>query len=59
MEEVWGLLRCSNLNCKVITKKGAKERSIYNRDYNSRKNMQKIVEYLKKHNERPKKYQKE
>ena len=59
MEEVWGLLRCSNLNCKVITKKGAKERSIYNRDYNSCKNMQKIVEYLKKHNERPKKYQKE
>ena len=58
LEEVWGLLRCTNLKCKVITKKGEK-RSIYNRDYNSCKNMLKIVENIREYGERPKKYKKE
>jgi hypothetical protein len=58
LEEVWGLLRCTNLKCKVITKKG-KKRSIYNRDYNSCKNMLKIVENIRENGERPKKYKKE
>ena len=58
LEEVWGLLRCTNLKCKVITKKGEK-RSIYNRDYNSCKNMLKIVENIRECGDRPKKYKKE
>jgi hypothetical protein len=42
----------------VITKKGEKM-SIYNRDYNSCKNMLKIVENIREYGERPKKYKKE
>jgi len=52
IEEVWGLRRCSNLNCKVITKKG-EVRRVYNRDDNAVMNMIKIVNNLIKHNKRP------
>jgi hypothetical protein len=53
IEEVWGLRRCSNLNCKVTTKKGVLCRRVYNRDDNACMNMIKIVEHIKKHGTRP------
>ena len=54
--EVWGLRRCSNLQCTSITKSGAVCRKIYNRDYNSCLNMHKIVQYLKTYGKRPHEY---
>jgi len=56
MEEVWGLRRCSNLNCKVKTQNGIMCQRIYNRDDNAVMNMIKIVEYLKKYGKKPPKY---
>ena len=55
-EEVWGLRRCSNLNCKATTKKGIICPRLYNRDDNACMNMIKIVEYLKKYGKRPAMY---
>lgn len=55
-EEIWGLRRCSNLKCTVRTKNGKECERIYNRDDNAAMNMAKIVNHLKKYNERPKKY---
>ncbi len=53
--KVWGLLRCENLECTVRSKNN-QCRSIYNRDYNSCKNMIKIIEHLIKTGKRPKNY---
>ena len=51
---VWGLLRCQNLECTVRTRKTEIVcRSIYNRDYNSCKNMLKIVRSLLETGKRP------
>jgi len=41
--KVWGLLRCTNVNCKRI----------HNRDVNSALNMLKIVRYVIAHGRRP------
>jgi hypothetical protein len=54
--ELWGLLRCSNLKCKVKTKEGNFKRTIVNRDDNAALNMRKIVENLIKNKKRPEKY---
>ena len=43
---VWGLVRCTNVNCKQVT----------NRDKNSCRNMMKIVKSIYKGKGRPKKY---
>lgn len=55
-EEVWGLRRCSNLNCLATTKKGKKCRRLYNRDDNACMNMIKIVEHIRRYGKRKANY---
>lgn len=54
--ELWGLLRCSNLQCKVRTKKGELKSTILNRDDNAALNMLKITKSLLAGLGRPIKY---
>ena len=53
---VWGLLRCKNLKCIVVTKKGTLCRRMFNRDKNSCKNMLIITEELRMTGKRPEIY---